>query len=83
MTHRKPEPVMPEEMKFLLKMVRFNAPESKLNKLLRKKNIPQEKWNNYIDTTKKYVTDYEAWINSNEEENSREEGVFFLFLEII
>merc|ERR1719483_58307 len=73
-SQQKPKPILPEDMKFLLKMVQFNAPIVKLKKLLRKKNIPQSKWSTYIDTTKQYVKDYDAWVASNEPENSREEG---------
>ena len=69
------EPTLPAEMRFLVKLVQYNAPMKKLKKALRRGNIPEEKWSNYIETTKQYIADYEVWIHSDEDDISREEGV--------
>ena len=50
-----PEPILPDDLKFLLKLINRGAPIEKMNKMMDRKKIHQENWASSIAIVQTYV----------------------------
>jgi len=55
------EPILDAELHFLVKFIKHGAQEDRLNKMMEKKKIPEEKWQSNIQKVHQYMDDLEKW----------------------
>jgi len=56
-----PEPKLPDDLKFLLRLMKMGANDGRLKQTMAQKGIPKDKWDESIATVQKYKADLAAF----------------------